>query len=90
MVCTVKSEEVKEGTRGGEMKGNWEKKQMERQTESGKEREEKKTGTGRHVPNNICEGGRKRRGSSGCVWEKAFQTTSVMRATSVMRGREER
>lgn len=56
----------------------------------GKEKEKKKTGTGRDVLNNICEGGRKRTGSSGCVREKAFQTTSVMRATSVMRGREER
>lgn len=56
----------------------------------GKGKEKRKTGTGRHVPNNICEGGRKRRGSRGCVREKAFQTTSVTRATSVMRGREER
>lgn len=37
-----------------------------------------------------AKGGRKRRGSRGCVREKAFQTTSVMRATSVMGGREER
>lgn len=28
---------MKEGTRGGERKENWEKEQMERQTESGKE-----------------------------------------------------
>lgn len=37
-----------------------------------------------------AKGGRKRRGSRGCVRERAFQTTSVMRVTSVMGGREER
>lgn len=98
--------EGKEGTRGGERKGNWEKEQMERQTESGEEekvkqerrsvkvgmkrssgeeKKKRKTGTGRKVPNNICEGGR-RGDSCGCVREKAFQTTSVMRATSVTGG----
>ncbi|KAA8595335.1 hypothetical protein FQN60_012470 [Etheostoma spectabile] len=101
---------MKDGIRGGERKENWQKEQMERQTESGKKREgvardesekvgvkrsrgkqkeKKKPGTGRDVPNNICKGGRRRTCSSGCVREKAFQTTSVMRATSVMRGREE-
>lgn len=31
------SEKAKEGTRGGERKGDWEEEQMERQTESGEE-----------------------------------------------------
>lgn len=62
---------------------------VQHETERRGRRERKKAGTGRHVPNNICEGGRTRRGSRACVRAKAFQTTSVMRATSVMRGREE-
>lgn len=51
------------------------------------EAKKQKMGTGRHVPNNICEGGR---GSRGCVWEKAFQTTSVPRSASLMGGGEVR
>lgn len=47
------------------------------------EAKKQKMGTGRHVSNNICEGGR---GSRGCVREKAFQTTSVPRSTSLMAG----
>lgn len=56
---------------------------------SGEEKKKRKTGTGmgRKMPNNICEGGI-RGDSCGCVREKAFQTTSVMRATSVTGGRE--
>lgn len=36
-VCTGKCEEKKARTRGGERMGNWEKEQMERQTESAEE-----------------------------------------------------
>lgn len=58
-------------------------KKREREMEVKGEAKKQKMGTGRHVPNNICEGGR---GSRGCVREKAFQTTSVPRSTSLMGG----
>lgn len=93
---------MKDGLRGGERKKDWEKEQMEinrmwrRCSERGvKEVEERRTrrrGQGRvdMCQTTSVKEGRKRRGRCGCVWEKAFQTTSVIRATSVMTGREER
>lgn len=77
---------------GGEKKSRWREKQhwwpreggkREREMEVKGEAKKQKMGTGRHVSNNICEGGR---GSCGCVREKAFQTTSVPRSTSLMGG----
>lgn len=63
--------------------GDQEKVEKEREMEVKGEAKKQKMGTGRHVPNNICEGGR---GSRGCVREKAFQTTSVPRSTSLIGG----
>lgn len=92
----VKNKREKWGRETGGEKSRWREKQhwwpreggkREREMEVEGEAKKQKMGTGRHVPNNICEGGWS---SRGCVREKAFQTTSVLRSSSLMGGRAER